>query len=130
ARAGPYAPPESAPAPRGTRIISCGNFSAKTNNGPPNNYKMPRPNQATSSSLRRCAAAAAACALLSAAFDAPADTVGPGTPTGPLTLGAPARPTKASTGVYLVQLKQPGAATYKGGTAGFAATKPSPGRKL
>src|SRR5690606_28349835 len=32
--------------------------------------------------------------------------------------------------VYLVQLKEAGAASYKGGTSGFAATKPRPGGKL
>src|SRR5690606_5360024 len=48
----------------------------------------------------------------------------------PLRLAAPVRPAKDAASVYIVKLRQPGAASYKGGIAGFAATKPSPGRKL
>ncbi|HEU4618092.1 MAG TPA: S8 family serine peptidase [Gammaproteobacteria bacterium] len=51
-------------------------------------------------------------------------------PSGPLTLAGAVRPVKAPGDVYLVKLKQPGAATYKGGAAGFAATKPAAGRRL
>ncbi|HEX7079791.1 MAG TPA: S8 family serine peptidase [Gammaproteobacteria bacterium] len=54
----------------------------------------------------------------------------PATPTGPLSLAAPVRPAKGASAVYLVKLKRPGAAAYKGGTPGYAATKPAPGGKL
>src|SRR5690606_15722783 len=47
-----------------------------------------------------------------------------------LRLASPVRPAKEPASVFIVKLRQPGAATYKGGTAGFAATKPAPGRKL
>src|SRR5690554_2565701 len=80
--------------------------------------------------FRLRAPAAAACAAFALASAGVAAAVGPATPNGPLTLAAPVRPVKGATTVYLVQLKEPSAATYKGGTAGFAATKPAPGRKL
>jgi len=50
--------------------------------------------------------------------------------TEPLRLAAPVRPVKSPTAVYIVKLKAPGAATYKGTVSGFAATKPSNGQRL
>jgi hypothetical protein len=47
-----------------------------------------------------------------------------------LRLAGPVRPVKGATSVYIVKLKAPGAATYKGTVAGFAATKPSNGQRL
>lgn len=47
-----------------------------------------------------------------------------------LTLLGAARPAKGGAAVYLVKLKSAGAANYKGGSPGLAATKPAPGRKL
>ena len=55
-------------------------------------------------------------------------TVGPVTK--PLQLAAPVRPAKGGTAIYIVKLKDAGAASYKGGTTGFAATKPSSGERL
>src|SRR5690606_13019562 len=72
--------------------------------------------------------AAAAASLLAPA--AIAQTPGSAVPDAPLRLAAPVRPVKSEAPVYIVKLTEPGAATYKGGTPGFAATKPSPGRKL
>lgn len=40
------------------------------------------------------------------------------------------RPIDKGDAVYIVKLRQPGAATYKGGTNGYAATKPARGGKL
>jgi subtilisin family serine protease len=51
-------------------------------------------------------------------------------PDGPLTLAGAVQPVKRAAAVYLVKLKSAGAANYKGGVAGFAATKPASGRKL
>jgi len=50
--------------------------------------------------------------------------------TEPLRLAAPVRPMKGGTAVYIVKLKTPGAASYKGTVAGFAATKPNIGQRL
>ncbi|HLF12675.1 MAG TPA: S8 family serine peptidase, partial [Gammaproteobacteria bacterium] len=50
--------------------------------------------------------------------------------TEPLRLAAPVRPTKSGTAVYIVQLKDAGAANYKGGVSGFAATKPAAGQHI
>ena len=47
-----------------------------------------------------------------------------------LRLAAPVRPVKGATAVYIVKLKAPGAASYKGTVAGFAATKPNSGQRL
>jgi subtilisin family serine protease len=49
---------------------------------------------------------------------------------GPLQLGAPAQSAKTGSAVYIVQLKPAAAASYKGGTEGYAATKPVAGAKL
>jgi subtilisin family serine protease len=54
----------------------------------------------------------------------------PATVNGPLTLAAPVRALKSPRAVYLVKLKQPGAATQRGGVPGFAATKPTPGSRF
>ena len=54
----------------------------------------------------------------------------PATPPGSLGLAAPVEPAKEAAAVYIVQLAAAGAATYKGGTPGYAATKPELGRKL
>jgi subtilisin family serine protease len=50
--------------------------------------------------------------------------------TDPLRLAAPVRPVKGGAAIYIVKLKAPGAATYKGEMAGFAATKPERGERL
>jgi subtilisin family serine protease len=52
------------------------------------------------------------------------------TPSGPLALVAPARPVKGASQVYLVKLREAAALNYRGEKAGFAATKPAPGRKF
>ena len=52
------------------------------------------------------------------------------TPSGPLRLGQPVRPVKSDAKVYLVQLKEPPVASYRGQKAGLAATKPERGRLL
>jgi subtilisin family serine protease len=54
----------------------------------------------------------------------------PATANGPLTLAAPVRALKARRAVYLVELKRPGAASYRGEPRGYAATKPLPGRRF
>ena len=53
-----------------------------------------------------------------------------GTPSGPLSLASATRPLKGERQIYLVQLNEAGALNYRGTKAGFAATKPSIGRKL
>ena len=50
--------------------------------------------------------------------------------TDPLRLAAPVRPVKSGTAIYIVQLKDAGAASYKGGVPGFAPTKPGPGQRI
>ncbi len=45
-------------------------------------------------------------------------------------LAAPVRPVKGGPGVYIVKLKDPGAATYHGERAGYAATQPGPGQRM
>ena len=50
--------------------------------------------------------------------------------TEPLRLAAPVRPVKDGASIYIVKLKSSGAASYEGGQAGFAATKPETGRRL
>ena len=67
-------------------------------------------------------------ALFALPLGLPAAT--PATPPGPLALGGSLRPVKGGTAIYLVQLKQAGAASYKGETAGYAPTKPQSGSKL
>jgi len=52
------------------------------------------------------------------------------TPSGPVTLAAPVRALKTATQVYLVKLREAPALNYRGETAGFAATKPTPGNKI
>ena len=49
---------------------------------------------------------------------------------GPLRLAEPVRRAKAPGDVFIVQLRDPAAASYKGGTAGYAATKPAPGERF
>lgn len=49
---------------------------------------------------------------------------------GGLGVAAPVQPAKDGEAVYIVQLKPAAAASYKGGTPGFAATKPGTGAKL
>jgi len=53
-----------------------------------------------------------------------------GAQSGPLSLASPVRPTKGQSEIYLVQLTEAGALNYRGAKAGYAATKPAPGRKL
>src|SRR5690606_12552666 len=67
--------------------------------------------------------------ICAAALSMPALAQAPDSPA-MLRLAAPVRPAKEPASVFIVKLRQPGAATYKGGVAGFAATKPAPGRKL
>ena len=54
----------------------------------------------------------------------------PAEPPGPLTPAEPARPAKAANDVYIVELRTAAAASYKGGIAGFAATKPATGDRF
>jgi subtilisin family serine protease len=54
----------------------------------------------------------------------------PATPPGSLGLAAPVEPAKEAPAVYIVQLSAAGAASYKGETPGYAATKPELGSKL
>lgn len=61
---------------------------------------------------------------------APVAAQTPASSPGLLRLAEPARPAKEPTAVYLVELREAGAASYKGDTAGFAATKPAPGARL
>jgi subtilisin family serine protease len=49
---------------------------------------------------------------------------------GPMQLAEPLRRAKAPADVFIVRLRDPGAASYKGGTAGFAPTKPAPGERF
>jgi hypothetical protein len=48
----------------------------------------------------------------------------------PMRLTAPVRPAKGGVAVYIVKLKDPGAASYKGGASGFAATRPGAGQSM
>ena len=50
--------------------------------------------------------------------------------TGPLGVSGPVTPVKSGRAVYIVKLRDAGAATYKGGVTGFAATKPGAGERL
>ena len=68
---------------------------------------------------------------LFASADLPAQGIVPSEETpGPLGLDQPVRPAKPEGDVYIVQLRQAGAASYKGGTAGLAPTKPAAGQRL
>jgi subtilisin family serine protease len=49
---------------------------------------------------------------------------------GPMRLAEPVRRAKAPGDVFIVQLRDPGAASYKGEVAGYAATKPAAGERL
>src|SRR5690606_29530982 len=71
-------------------------------------------------------------ALIGGAFHQPAaaQTLAPANPDAALSLAAPVRPVKGEDSVYIVKLREPGAAAYKGGVMGLAATKPSAGAKL
>ena len=48
----------------------------------------------------------------------------------PLRLAAPVRPVKGGAAVYIVKLKDSGAATYSGELPGYAATKPTAGQRM
>jgi subtilisin family serine protease len=65
-----------------------------------------------------------------AAWPMAGSAVNHGTPSGPLSLAAPVRPIKGPSQVYLVQLNEAAALNYRGTKAGYAATKPVPGRRL
>ncbi len=78
----------------------------------------------------RFALLAVVCAVCALPIAALAQTAGDAAAGGSLRLAAPVRQAKHPAAVYIVKMREPGAATYKGGTAGYAATKPSPGRKL
>lgn len=72
-------------------------------------------------------AAAVAFALVLLAQSASAQGPSPATPSGPLSLASPVRSLKSPRALYLVKLREPGAATHRGEVLGFAATKPWPG---
>jgi subtilisin family serine protease len=78
---------------------------------------------------RRAAAIAALAAAL-ALCPQFAGGVTPADAPGPLSLAEPVVQAKTPSDVYIVQLKQPGAAAYKGGLLGMPATKPVAGRRL
>ena len=59
-----------------------------------------------------------------------ADELRPATPAGTLSLARAVRPAKGHDDVYIVKLRNAGAASYKGGVAGYPATKPAAGEKL
>ncbi len=65
-----------------------------------------------------------------AAWPMAGSAVNHGTPSGPLSLAAPVRPIKGPSQVYLVQLNEAAALNYRGTKAGYAATRPVPGRRL
>lgn len=68
---------------------------------------------------------------LAALLAAPgAHAVTPAESPGVLRAAAPAEPAKGTASVYIVQLREAGAASYKGGTPGFAATKPAVGARF
>lgn len=48
----------------------------------------------------------------------------------PVRLAAPARPAKGGEAIYIVKLKDAGAASYQGERAGYSATKPAAGSRL
>jgi len=48
----------------------------------------------------------------------------------PLRLATPVRPVKSGSDIYIVQLKEPALASYAGGTAGLAPTRPAANAKL
>jgi subtilisin family serine protease len=50
--------------------------------------------------------------------------------TKPMRLTAPVYAPKGGAAVYIVKLREPGAASYKGGAVGFAATKPGAGQRM
>jgi subtilisin family serine protease len=62
---------------------------------------------------------------LFAAGSPSAQGIAPADYPGPMALAEPVRQAKAPGNVYIVQLRDAGAASYKGETAGYAATKPS-----
>ncbi len=65
-----------------------------------------------------------------AAWPMVAAAVNHGTPSGPLTLASPTRPSKVPSQIYVVQLNEPAVLNYRGTKAGYAATRPAPGRRL
>lgn len=65
-----------------------------------------------------------------AAWPNPGAAVEHATPSGPLSLASPVRPLKGQRETYVVQLSEAAVLNYRGAKAGFAATKPSAGRKL
>jgi hypothetical protein len=56
-----------------------------------------------------------------AAWPMVAAAVNHGTPSGPLTLASPTRPSKVPSQIYVVQLNEPAALNYRGTKAGDAA---------
>ena len=77
-----------------------------------------------------CRSAWLALALFVATAEARAQGLTPVENPGPLSLNEPVRQAKSPGDVYIVQLRDPGAANYKGDRAGFAATKPAAGEHL
>jgi subtilisin family serine protease len=71
-----------------------------------------------------------ALAMLATAERAAAQGIAPADYPGPMQTVQPTSPAKTPTDIYIVQLADSAAATYKGGTLGFGATKPAPGRRL
>jgi subtilisin family serine protease len=69
-------------------------------------------------------------ALVLAAPRSSAQPLAPVPPPNPAGVARPPFPAKEAAAVYLVQLNAPGAASYKGGQSGFAATKPAAGERL
>ena len=67
---------------------------------------------------------------LCATGEVSAQTLSPVEFPGPPVLTEPVRPAKLAGDVYIVQLREAGAASYAGGTAGFAATKPAAGQRF
>ncbi len=65
-----------------------------------------------------------------AAWPMVAAAVNHGTPSGPLTLASPVRPSKGPSQIYLVQLNEAAVLNYRGTKPGYAATQPAPGRRL
>lgn len=79
---------------------------------------------------RRLQALVPALALLAPIGQSAAQGIGPADNPGPLQATGFSSRAKEPGDVYIVQLRDAAAATYKGGTAGFAATKPGIGERL
>jgi subtilisin family serine protease len=63
-------------------------------------------------------------------LQAAAQGIAPADYPGPMQSPLAGQPAKTPDTVYIVQLAEAAAASYKGGTRGFAATKPAPGQRL